>query len=206
MKTVTAIKARAELFQKQFNQTTLMLLESTHHTLIEFHKELKNPQIPLKQVREILNSIQTNSTIYNKFYNTVKKAYPFLGDLIELIVSTQVDFLKLEDFVLKNEFGTYVKEPIHLLWLFLLRLVYEKPRLLLDQTDDRDGTNVTIVRNSLSDFIADCINLQFRYGPSLTELSLKTLTEMDEKSELGDREPPIIKKKLEPQPPIRIKT
>ncbi len=203
MKTVTAIKARSELFQKQFNQTTLVLLQSSQHAILKFHKELKESKVPLKQVKDVLVTLQTNAMVYNKFYNSVKDAYPFLEDLIELIVTTQVEFLKLEDFVTKNEFGTYLKEPMHLLWLFILRLFYEKPRLLLDETDDRDGTNTNIFRNSLSDFIADCINLRFRHGTSLTASSLKTFSEMDNRSEAGEAPPPM-KKKLEIQPPIRI--
>lgn len=164
---------------------------------------MKNEKLPLLNVREIIEMARSHVESYNKFYNIMTKQYPFLKDLIEMNVSTRVEFLRLEDFVHKNEFGTFVKEPIHLLWVFILRLFFEKPRLLLDQTDDRDGTNIKIVRDALSDFIAECINIQFREGPSLTALSLKTL---DERSSEAGSEATAPIKRFENNGKIRLVT
>lgn len=184
--TITSQKAKLELFQKQFESTTVVLAQATQQILCMAYKQFNDLKLPLYNVREILVEARINVEIYNKFYNVMKQQFPFLEDLIEFIVITKIEFLRLEDLVKKNEFGTYVKEPIHLLWIFLLRLFFEKPRLLLDKTDDRDGTNTKFVRDGLSDFIAECINIQFRSGPTLTALSLKTLSDMDERSEAGD--------------------
>ena len=177
MKSITALKQRCYIFQKQFAQTSLFLLQVTQHCLTEHIPEFKEKKssLPLIKVRDILEKNRNNKVIYNDFYNFTKKKFPLLDALIEWTIATQVECCKLEDFVSKNQFGTYVNEPLNMLWIFLLELFYIKPRLLLNETDDLDGKNVSIVRDSLPDFLAHCMNLQFSKGPTLTALSLKSL-------------------------------
>ncbi len=201
MKTVTAIRGRLDMFQRQLEETSRFLREVTQQCVINYIpelKDMKDKKIPintlaLTKVLQLLATHRNNKTMYNEFYNVTKQNYPFIEDLIEHIVETQVELLNLKEDLKRNaETNTFVREPLHALWMFLIGLFYERPKLLVDIIDDLDGTNTRIIRVSLPNFIATCMT--FKRTPTLTALSLKSLgggDMRDDQSEVSDVPKPI---------------
>jgi hypothetical protein len=150
---ITQLKARTKTLTHQFTNTSMILLQ----TCRKCFQSQDGYKGTMYDVRNMLNRAQTNKELYMNFYQQLMKLVPYLPDLIERTVSCQVEFLKLENCLVKIDSENYVLEPIHKLWIFLLKLMFEKPILLLEKEDSKDGLLVGIIRESLPSFIADCI-------------------------------------------------
>jgi hypothetical protein len=179
-KTVTARVARLELFTKQLQSTSLFTLQLTKAIIDKFraHRNLPQPS-NLNEWRVLLVNVRSDIESYNIFYNRMNDRYKFLGDIITLALDAQVTLVGLQNVAQK------IEEPLHSLWLFLLRLAYVKP-FIVTRDDDENGTAVETVSSSLENFIAENITLKFPTAFSLAEhLEQTSISSLDSK-DAGD--------------------
>ncbi len=151
---ITQLKARTKMLQRQLGTTSIMLLQTCRKC---FNCQDGCKGKTLYELRELINRAKTNNDLYMVFYNNMIKLVPNISDLIEKGVECQIEYLKLETCISKTELGTYIIEPVLKLWHFLLKLLFEKPTLLVEKEDSKDGILVNIVRESLPFFIASCV-------------------------------------------------
>jgi hypothetical protein len=162
-KTVTARVARVALFTKQLQSTSLFTLQLIRAIIEKYRTYMKLPKPSnLNEWRVLLVNIRSDIASYNIFYNRINDRYKFLADIIILALDAHVTLVGLQNVTQK------IEEPLHSLWLFLLRLAYVKP-FIVTRDDDEQGTSVEMVSNSLENFIAENITLKFPTVFSLSE-------------------------------------
>lgn len=179
-KTVTARVARVDLFTKQLQSTSLFILQLTKAIIDKFRTRRNLPQPEnLNEWRVLLVNVRSDLESYNIFYNRMNDRYKFLGDIIILALDAHATLVGLQDVVQK------IEEPLHSLWLFLLRLVYIKPFIVIRDDDER-GSAVDTVSSSLENFIAENIAFKFPTAFSLSEHMHQNSISPDSKDDSGD--------------------
>jgi hypothetical protein len=162
-KTVTARVARVALFTKQLQSTSLFTLQLMRAIIDKFRTQKKlNEPLNLNEWRVLIVNVRSDVYSYNIFYNRMNDSYKFLADIITLALDAQVTLVGLTNVAQK------IEEPLHLFWLFILRLAYIKPFIVIRDDDER-GTAVETVSNSLENFISENITLRFPSAFSLSE-------------------------------------
>jgi hypothetical protein len=155
--TVTQLKARVKLFLLPLENAAMMILEAMRVCFGAEHGWPGLPNPRLEVVRNAVSRASKDDAMYMLFFQQMNKRVPHLANIVERNVHAQIDFLKLEDCVAKNELGVYVTEPIQKLWFFMLRLVFEAPALVMEQEDDALGSLVIKIRERMKTFVAECI-------------------------------------------------
>jgi len=179
---IIQMKARSKMLQRQMDNQAVFLLQTCRFCFqVSLPKaETKKQETELESVRNRISKAQSDKNMYMQFYQQMLRLTPQLPDLIERNVQSQIDFLKLEACAVKTELGTYVQEPVYKLWIFLLKLFFEKPKLLLEKEDDKHGQLADLLRMSLPFFIAECVPLPSLDCP-LTEEALASHDTKDTK-------------------------
>jgi hypothetical protein len=155
---MTALRERYQFFSKQFQSTSLFL----HQLISDILKTQQSnmvADVPVKDTiafRESLIQMRTNDMKYNMFYQRTIEKYPHLPRLLEMTCNAYVEFTVIGDLVTRTSDGRIIPEPLHQLFIFLLHLYYVKPVLLMVH-DDVSGTYHEIVKESLLQFIIECI-------------------------------------------------
>lgn len=168
---VTAQQGRHTLFINQLRASSLFLVQTMAKVLLPPNPTISEESISTKIEalrKKIRLEVKKDPEMYNSFYNQVTKAYPFMARIIEEAVRAQLILLQLISLAPVNTDGSYVAEPIHKLWNFLLRTIYEKPGILLfneSKLPEHDllfGTNIDYIRNLMPEFIAEITPLQWK--------------------------------------------
>ena len=181
-KTVTARVARVELFTKQLQSTSLFTLQLLIAIINKFRTNQNLPKPSnINEWRVLIINVRSDIESYNIFYNRINDRYKFLADIITLALDAQVTLVGLQNVAQK------IEEPIHLLWLFLLRLVYVKPFIVM-RDDDEQGSAVDVVSKSLENFIAENIELKFPTTFSLSDHLQKTSISPELKDSTKDQD------------------
>lgn len=180
-KTVTARVARVALFTKQLQSTSLFTLQLAKAIIDKFRAQRNLPQPSnLNEWRVLLVNVRSDVESYNIFYNRMNDRYKFIGDIITLGLDAQVTLVGLQNVAQK------IEEPLHSLWLFLLRLAYVKP-FIVTRDDDEKGTAVETVSSSLEDFIAENITLKFPTAFTLAQhLEQTSISSSDSKDAVDE--------------------
>ena len=183
-KTVTARVARVALFTKQLQSTTLFTLQLIRAIIERFRSQRELPQPSnLNEWRVLIVNMRSDVECYNIFYNRMNDRYKFLGDIITLALDAQVTLVGLQNVAQK------IEEPLHSLWLFMLRLAYVKPFVVMHDDDER-GTAVDTVSNALENFISENITLKFPSSFSLSEhlehVSISSQSKLDHEDQYGE--------------------
>ena len=159
-KTVTARQARVNFFTAQLQNTSLFLLQvirSMINKIPSYAKLVTTADMTIGSLvewREIVMKLRSDTAAYNMFYNKVVDKFSNLPDIITLAIDAYVTLVGVDSAVAKEE------EPIHMLYLYILRLMYIKPFIVM-RDDDEVGTAVGCVSDSMTSFIPQSINLRF---------------------------------------------
>lgn len=137
--TITSLSKRSVFIESQLASTALFMLQLV--------KRLFKPKTG-KTPREAAIVLRQDTDAYMLFYNSICSQFPNFAVLARLAAQTTVDVCKLHDYAQLTSAGEYVAEPVHVLWLMLLELVYSSPFILDD--DDNRGTAVGVVRDALT--------------------------------------------------------
>jgi hypothetical protein len=154
-KTVTARTARVNLFTSQLQSTALFSLQLIRAIVNKFRQNHKLPEPEkLSEWRILLVNVRSDIESYNLFYNKISDRYKFLSDILELALDAHVTLVGLEVVAGKLE------EPLHSLWLYLLKLAYTKPYIIMVDDNDR-GNAVEEVSNAMANFIPENLPMKF---------------------------------------------
>jgi len=132
-------------------------------------KRFLNLGSTLYDVRNQISRAEKSTVMYNQFFQELTQLVPDIHNLLSACLQTHLEFLKLD-----GEVST--KEPVFALWLYLLKLAFEKPILIMQKEDDKDGSLANIIRTSLSLFICSCMPLP-SFTLSLTDAHLAQQTQ-----------------------------
>lgn len=114
-----------------------------------------NPEQKCKMVRDQIAKMHTPATL-EQFSSRILAVEPHLSGLIQKCVWTAMALSCLPGFFdNSDQEGLFVTEPLTRLFVFLTRLMSERPVLVLTDDDER-GTHVSFLQNSMEGFIAEC--------------------------------------------------
>lgn len=203
--TMTALRLRSDFLENQFLQISLFLLQLFSHTI----RDLAEKSPTLEDLREIIQSTRTNEEVYNTVYNVLTRKFSFLANLIETIAETKVELLKLHGLV-KIFDGTYVPDPIHSLFLYVLKILYIAPSML--SSDDAQGTSVSMFKQHLKFFLDEMFQLDIDASqlvlPVVNDdtISIAQSEREDEFAELREqmKKSQLSIAKASPSPPMKI--
>ncbi len=152
--TVTSKKARYQTLLRCLQSTTSCCL-----TLIMglVHEKIRIMDIDAVRIR--ISQLLVSEEKYNLFYENLLGSFPDnnLPAVIQLLIATNISLSSLEEYISPpDEEGNYLKEPIFILYKFLLRLCDERPILVL-VNDDTRGTNFSHVQENLENFVSEQI-------------------------------------------------
>ena len=152
-KTVTARIARTEFLTAQLQNTALFVLQLIRNILAQVC-EVQTCPVPteLGAWRQLIVTVRSDLEMYNIFYNKTSDRFPALADTIRLAADAHMALIGLE-----KMYQPFV-DPIHDLWLYVMRLAYIKPFLVMDD-DDTYGHAVETVSSSFQHFIAMIVTL-----------------------------------------------
>ncbi len=170
--TVTATRARLDIFMTKLKLTSLLVLQKTQLIL---KSKSKQPMTSSHEVRALCVEVRNEKRSdpnqqlsYPRFHECLTREYIHYASLIELSTETTVHLASLDDMTKKNVLNQFVTEPIFKLWMFMLQLIYEHPKLLLD-IEDAAGEHVNLVKNSFDVFIMSCIDLDLQQSKLTAE-------------------------------------
>jgi hypothetical protein len=153
--TVTSKRARY--------QTLLRCLQSTSSCCLQLLMALihNKKQTFLEDVAEIKSKITylvDNKEAFDFFESNLVDTFPKnnLAMIIQVLVTTNIALASLETYVRTPDIndGGYIKNPVFILYKFLLRTVYERPILILGN-DDARGTFCAHIQECMENFVAE---------------------------------------------------
>lgn len=181
--TATALENRRRFFIDKLKRTSLFLLQSIllsvftprSSSSVKINEEKKNAAL---EIRELSRKAKENNELFNQFYVMVSKEFPHLSELLEMAVVSYLEVMQLTAVAVKNSDGTHISEPIRHIWLFLLRVIYEKPKIVLDQ-QDIGASNLETVKNAWPEFIAEITPINFDILFKTPRLTVDVLRQHD---------------------------
>lgn len=175
-KTVTARSARVDFFVSQLRNTSLFTLQLIR-TILTWHTSetpTTTPPTTTEQWRAAIVTVRSNVACFNLFYNRICDRYQHLPDVVALTVDAHVTLLGLEGL------ADDIHEPIHVLWLFLLKLVYTRPFLVMHDDDDQ-GSAVQVVTDAMARFVPE--SLKLKIASTLTHARLAQHNDDDDEED-----------------------
>ncbi len=155
--TVTSLRARY--------QTLLRCLQSTASCCLNIIIVLVHQPgkiVEADKARQRISYLRVDQDAYNFFYRSLMHTFhqTNLPQVIELLVATNIILSSLEtDVCPPNQDGSYVQEPLFVLYTFLLRICDESPVLILEN-DDTGGSHCSHIKQELEYFISEQIHLK----------------------------------------------
>jgi hypothetical protein len=154
-KTVTARLARTKLFSEQIISMSLFILQLIKKIIENFIIEHELPApTQVSEWRLLLISVRSDLNTYNNFYNKISERYKHIVEIISMAIDSHAVLVGLEDDIVA------VNDPVHALWLYILKIMYISPFLIMRE-DDEDGKAIKTLNKALKKFAQQTITLKF---------------------------------------------
>lgn len=112
-------------------------------------------QLPMAVRRMLVNVRETGREAVVQFVQMVHMHMPCLKDLVHMWCYAHVKVLGIEDIMTVR----VQPDPIRHLFFHILKLMCERPRLLLQACDDVDGQLVGFVKENMEQYLVSCIDV-----------------------------------------------
>jgi hypothetical protein len=146
--TMTGTRYRYQCFMKQLQASSLHIINALRAIFVirEDNTHDKRGMID--------HCLTHNYTLnFTRFKTELEKTYPDMADIINTVLGVYTELMGMETIQRDPHTGAYIQYPIKSLWVFFIRTIYEKPRLLLPDNDD--GDNVEYIRTSLENYVSE---------------------------------------------------
>jgi hypothetical protein len=171
--TVTALRSRRTLLVSQLKDTTLLATQ----ILVRMCNIDPSESTNLKNLRGVIVALRDDEEQFNRFVFALTSEYNNLAFIIEMLSTTVVELLQLQDYTVRHSNGLYIVDPLRKLYHHLLKEFYSSPVLLLD--DDVHGHHARILRDSIETFADTLVVLRNPFGLTSANLGLQDTMEED---------------------------
>lgn len=147
--TVTGIRTRYNCFLMQLKCMSIYIINALHiicpinpKTCIDIRKEI-----------DIIMSGQSD-IIQQVFISYLNKKVSTIHTIVREALSAYIELMGFDPMIVCTYTDEYIDDTV---WLFFTRIVYERPRLLLPDTNN--GDNIDIIRDSMEYYLSEQVKI-----------------------------------------------
>jgi hypothetical protein len=146
--TVTGTRTRYTCFMMQLKSTSIYILNALRlvFPILDIDCDIRSTIDHALS----MDKLDRQKEIFITYLTKKKVDLPVI---INTALCAYVELMGMDHVQKNTKTGMYIDNPLHKLWSFFIRQIYERPRLLLP--DNNNGDNIEIVKESLEYYLSE---------------------------------------------------